>query len=171
MAEQHIVRVYEERTIHDKVAELGEALAQEEKPPLIVSLIGGSVIFLADLVRALARPLRYGFIQVQFSDGADGMMEIHYPISLDVSGQRLLILKDVVSTGVIESYLSQQFRGRGALEVRFAALIDLPEERKTDFAVEFRLFTPKKSGSFVGYGLKYKGLYGNLAYIGRLSDD
>lgn len=171
MSERQIVRVYEERTIRDKVAGLGEALAQEEETPLIVSLVGGSVIFLADLVRALARPLRYGFIQVQYSDGADGLMEIHYPISLDVSAQRLLILKDVVSTGVIETYLSEQFRERGATEVRFAALIDLPEQRKTDFDADFRLFTPKKSGSFVGYGLKYRGLYGNLAYIGRLADD
>ena len=171
MSDRHIVRVYEESTIHDKVAELGEILAEEEETPLIVSMMGGSVIFLADLVRALARPLRYGFIQVQYSDGADGMMEIHYPISLDVSGQKLLILKDVVSTGVIETYLSQQFHNLGALEVRFAALIDLPQERRTDFDAHFQLFAPKKSGSFVGYGLKHKGLYGNLAYIGRLSDD
>ena len=76
MSDRHIVRVYEERTIHDKVAELGESLAQEEETPVIVSMIGGSVIFLADLVRAIARPLRYGFIQVQYSDGADGMMDL-----------------------------------------------------------------------------------------------
>lgn len=165
-----VVRLYEERAIRDRVAALGQQLAQEESQSLIISLIGGSVIFLADLVRCLGRPVRYGFIQVGYLDGDDGTMKIHYPISLNVADQRLLILKDVVSTGVTEQYLTQQFLQRGAFEVRFAALLDLPEERRTDLETDFHLFTPRRGGNFVGYGMKYKGLYGNLVYIGRLSD-
>ena len=71
---------------------------------------------------------------------------------------------------MIETYLRNQFLQRRARNVIVAALLDLPEERRTDLKVDYRLFTPKKAGLFVGYGLKTAGRYGNLPYVGRLAE-
>lgn len=153
-------------------SEVRTALAAED--PILVSLLSGSVIFLADLVRAVEAPLRFEFMQVSYSsaDGAeDDVLEIEYPLPVDIGGQSILLIKDVVASGIIETYLIQQLRERGAREIRFAALIDLPDERKTALSVDFCAFSEQKAGAFVGYGLKHKGRYGNLPYIGRLTGD
>jgi hypoxanthine-guanine phosphoribosyltransferase len=99
------------------------------------------------------------------------LLEIHYPISLNVENQNLVILKDVVVSGVIETYLSSQFRQRGARQVQFAGLIDIPDQRKTDFQPDYSLFTTERQGTFVGYGLKHQGRFGNLPFIGIVEHD
>ena len=80
----------------------------------------------------------------------------------------VLVLKDVVTSGITEPYLEQQLRDHGAREVRFAALIDIPDERKTDFQVGYAAFQTGRQGLLVGYGLKQDGLYGNLPYVARI---
>lgn len=170
MTDIQIRSLFDAETIQQKVSNLGRALGDElgDRDPWIISIVGGSVLFLADLIRSLDHPVRFDFVQVQYSASAyDGeVLEIHYPISLDVGDQNLVILKDVSVSGVIETYLTSQFRDRGAANVRFATLIDVPDQRKTDFEPDYRLFTADRKGVFVGYGLKYRGRYGNLPYIG-----
>ena len=149
---------------------------QRDKPledPLFISIVGGSVLFLADLVRTMAEPIRYEFVQVHYATSGRGgeILEVGYPISLDVSGQDILVVKDVVSTGVIESYLQSQFQQRGARRVVFAALIDVKAERTTDFQPDYQLFAAERAGVFVGYGLQYEGRWGNLSYIGEIIED
>jgi hypoxanthine phosphoribosyltransferase len=78
-----------------------------------------------------------------------------------------VLLKDVVNTGVIETYLSDQLRGGGAESVRIAAIVDKPHERKTDLAVDYALFT-SEGGTFVGYGMEHRGRWGNLPYVGEI---
>ncbi len=174
MNEPEIQLLYDGPTIENKVSAIGRELEADlgEEDPMLISVVGGSVVFLADLVRSIQKPIRYEFIQVQYSAGSssDEVMEIHYPISMDVTDQTLVLVKDVVTTGVIETYLRQQFLQRRAAKVIVAALLDLPEERRTDLKVDYRLFTPKKAGLFVGYGLKTAGRYGNLPYVGRLAE-
>jgi hypoxanthine phosphoribosyltransferase len=167
--------LFEANDIQRRVKGLGQRL-QRDKPledPLFISIVGGSVLFLADLIRTMAEPIRYEFVQVHYAaSGKDGdILEVQYPISLDVSGQDILVVKDVVSTGVIESYLRSQFQQRGARRIVFAALIDVKSERTTDFEPDYRLFAAERSGVFVGYGLKYRGQWGNLSYIGEVIED
>ena len=157
-------------SIRDLGRRIGDELAGEDL--LLVALLGGSVIFLADLVRAIERPVRFEFIQVGSADAdtaaGPGVTEIRYPLPLDVAGQSVLVLKDVVASGVTEPYLEQQLRDHGAREVRFAALIDIPDERKTSFQVSYAAFRTGRQGVLVGYGLKQDARYGNLPYVGRL---
>jgi len=171
----NIRTLYDAETIQRKVSELGQQIERDlgESDPWVISIVGGSVLFLADLIRALSQPVRFDFVQVQYSVSAhDGdLLEIHYPISLDVTKQNLVIIKDVVVSGVIETYLASQFRDRGAKKVIFAALIDVPDQRTTDFKPDYSLFRSERQGIFVGYGLKYKGRYGSLPYIGQLQDE
>ena len=170
MNEKDIQTLFAAESIREEVASLGREIERDlgDADPWIISIVGGSVLFLADLIRAVEQPVRFDFVQVQYSASAydDKVLEIHYPISLDVSGQNLVVLKDVSLSGVIETYLTSQFRDRGARQIRFATLIDIPDQRKTEFEPHYRIFTSDRRGVFVGYGLKYKGRFGNLPYIG-----
>lgn len=165
--------LFDARAIAGRVQALGQRLQREvaHEDPMVLSLLGGSVIFLADLIRSISTPLRYEFIQVEYTthpEGEEKVTDIHYPIPLDVAGQSVLVLKDVVSTAVIENYLANQLAQRGARKVRFVALVDLPKERKTHYQVDYSVFTTERSGRLVGYGMKHQGRYGNLPYVGYL---
>jgi hypoxanthine phosphoribosyltransferase len=169
--------LFDAEAVRESVAALGRRIAAEigSEDPLLVALLGGSVIFLADLVRAIDLPLRYEFIDVAYQADADsgegdGMLKIQYPIPLDIAGQSVVVLKDVVSSAVTEPYLEQQLRDHGAREVRFAALIDMPDERKTAFDLHYSALTTSRRGLLVGYGLKHQGRHGNLPYVGRLAE-
>lgn len=167
--------LFDARAIAARVQALGQRLQREvaHEDPLVLSMLGGSVIFLADLLRAISTPLRYEFIQVEYTahdEGEEQVTDIHYPIPLEVAGQSVLVLKDVVSTAVIETYLANQFAQRGARRVRFIALVDLPKERKTHCQVDYGVFTTERSGRLVGYGMKHQGRHGNLPYIGYLAE-
>ncbi|HEV2854034.1 MAG TPA: phosphoribosyltransferase family protein [Thermoanaerobaculia bacterium] len=173
-----IETLFDTETVRESVTALGRRLAEElgAEDPLLIALLGGSVIFLADLVRAIERPVRFEFIDVAYREDPDagtedgGLTRIHYPIPIDIAGQSVLVLKDVVSSAVTEPYLEQQLRDHGAREVRFAALIDMPDERKTAFDLHYSALTTHRQGLLVGYGLKHQGRYGNLPYVGRLAD-
>ena len=164
--------VFDAETIREKVSELGRQIekALAGTDPWVISIVGGSVLFLADLIRSLSQPVRFDFVQVQYSAGADdnAPLEIQYPLPLDVTDQNLVVIKDVTTTGVIETYLASQLTDLGANRVVFATLIDVPDERTTDFQPDYSLFKAERQGAFVGYGLKHDGRFGSLPYIGRL---
>lgn len=174
-----IETLFPAKTVQTAVTALGRRLSTElaGEDPLLVALLGGSVIFLADLVRAIETPIRYEFIDVAYSQVASGgedeaaPLHIEYPIPIEIEGQNVLVLKDVVSSAVTEPYLQQQLRDHGARQVRFAALIDLPGERKTEFHLDYAALTSERHGLLVGYGLKHLGRWGNLPYVGRLAGE
>ncbi|HEY8144160.1 MAG TPA: phosphoribosyltransferase family protein [Kofleriaceae bacterium] len=166
--------MHDETVIRSRIVELGKKLDSELRAddPLVLSIIGGSLMMLADLLRVVATPLRFELIHVDYGAPArDQALQIHFPVPVDVAGQSLLLLKDVVSTGIIETYLANELRERGARAVRFAALVDVPSERKTELAVDYPLFTEERQGAFVGYGLKHDGRHGNLPYLGRVQEN
>jgi len=170
--------VFDAQSLGASVAELGQRVGTElgELDPVVIAVLGGSVIFFADLLRAIRRPVRFEMIHVDYSDSAPGarpgqtarVLEIQDPIPVEIAGQTVVLVKDVVESGIIESYLDQQLRERGAREVRFVALIDMPAERKISFEVDYHAFQTSRQGVLVGYGLKHDGRYGNLPYLGRL---
>jgi hypoxanthine phosphoribosyltransferase len=167
--------LFDAKHIAARVQALGQKLQREvsSEDPLVVSLLGGSVIFLADLIRSISTPLRYEFIQVEYrthDEGVEEVVDIHYPIPIEVAGQSVLVIKDVVSSAIIESYLANQFAQRGARRVRFIALVDLPKERKTHCQVDYSVFTTERSARLVGYGMKHLGRHGNLPYVGYLAE-
>lgn len=171
--------LFDAESVRASVAALGRRLSEDlgAEDPLLVALLGGSVIFLADLVRAIEQPVRFEFIDVAYREDPDagtedgGLTRIHYPIPIDIAGQSVLVLKDVISSGITEPYLEQQLRDHGAREVRFAALVDMPDERKTAFDLEYYALSTRRRGLLVGYGLKHHGRYGNLPYVGRVADE
>src|SRR5207244_3458378 len=95
-------------------------------------------------------------------------MEIDYLQHSDIAGKNVYLLKDVVSTGVIETYLLAQLRQHNPASLKLVALLDRPGMRTVDLSVDYRAFEVSESGVFVGYGLESQGRHGNLPYIGRL---
>ena len=136
----------------------------------LLGVLKGTSCFLADLVRAIPGEVTYGYIDV-VRDIADAetasALEIDYFSFIDIAGRNVYLLKDVVSTGVIESYLMSQLRQRNPSTLKLVAMIDRPNLRTVDLAADYRMFEVEE-GSFVGYGLELQGRHGNLPYIGRV---
>lgn len=158
--------------IASRVARLGEEIgaALTSVEPLFLGLLSGAEVFLADLVRAIATPVRFEFVRAEYGSAlalGTETLDIHYPIPLEVRGLDLVVVKDVVSTGVTESYLVSQLRQQGAASVRLVALVDLAAERRTDFRPDWSAFALPRAGRLVGYGMKLDGRLGNLPYIAQ----
>lgn len=172
MTEPRIDLLYSQEEITRRVLELGDQIHSdlEEPYPLLLGLLSGSVVFVADLVRAIDLPLRFEFIKVDYDahPGPDGLLEIQFPIPTEIHGERLLIVKDVTKSGIIETYLRNQFFELGARQVRFISVIDLPNERKTALSIDYKAFSHETAETFVGYGLKHQGGFGHLPYLATL---
>ncbi|HYG61950.1 MAG TPA: phosphoribosyltransferase family protein [Thermoanaerobaculia bacterium] len=173
-----IETLFDADALRTQIAALGRRLEEDlgGEDPMLLALLGGSFVFFADLVRAIERPVRFELIHVgyyathaQVGQEEGEVLQIQYPIPVDIEGQSVIVVKDVVGSGVTEPYLEQQLRDRGAGAVRFAALIDRPDERKTSYELPYSAFTTNEPGLLVGYGMKHEGRYGNLPYVGRLA--
>ena len=136
----------------------------------LLGILKGAAVFLADLLRAIPGDVSYGFIDVvrDFSDTETAAaVEIDYISHIDIAGRNVYVIKDVVSTGVIENYLLTQLRQKRPAALKLVALIDRPNQRTVDLQCDFRAFEVEE-GSFVGYGLELEGLQGNMAAISRV---
>lgn len=155
--------------VHTLAHELEESLRNED--PLLLGILWGSEVFLSDLIRALDFPVRYEFLRVEYATEGEEqtVTAIHFPIPVDVRNQNVVVVKGVVASGITEAYLGAQLRDRGAASVRFVALADLADERKTYFAPDFRALMLHRAGRLVGYGLKGDdGRLGSLPYLGEI---
>ena len=162
-------RRFEAERIAARVAEVAKRLDDDfrGRPVVLLSILKGAALFTADLARQIRTPAALEYISVRRAEG-DEILQIDFATKFDLSGKAVVLLKDVVNTGVIETYLSDQFRGGGVESVRIAAIVDKPHERRTDLTVDYPLFT-SEGGTFVGYGMEYKGLYGNLPYVAEIA--
>lgn len=160
--------------IQTRIAELGAQISRdyEGKPLLLVGLLKGSVVFLADLIRAIDVPLDYDFVAIS-SYGADtrssGVVRLLKDLDASVKDRHVLIVEDIVDTGwtLRLSYLTENIKARGCASVRICALLDKPSRRKIDVGVDYRGFVIEDN-YVVGYGLDYNGRFRNLPYIGIL---
>ena len=164
---------YSPSNIARRVAELGAQIRADAGPDADIHLIGilkGAACFLTDLMRAIPGTVHYEFIDV-IRDMSDTevaeAMEIDFLTHFEMRGKQIYVLKDVVTTGVIESYLLTQFRQKNPKDLKLVALIDRPTQRTVEVPVDYRAFQADE-GTFVGYGLEMNGRWANLPYIGLL---
>ena len=166
-----IKRAFTAKEIAKRVAALGERIRDDagDDGVFLLGVLKGTSCFLADLMRAIPGDVGYGFIDV-VRDVADtetaAAMEIDFLNWIDIAGRNVYLLKDVVSTGVIENYLLTQLRQKNPASLRLVAMLDRPDLRTVELTVDYHLFEVKE-GAFVGYGLELDGRWGNLPYIGR----
>lgn len=165
-------KLYSREQIAERIRELGEEIRRDagESEVVLLCILKGAVVFLADLLRCISGPVRYEFLD-EVRDIADTEIaeaqEIDFFSHCDLRGKNVYILKDVVSTGVIESYLLSQLRLREPASLRLVALLDRPELRTVPLETDYAAFTAGK-GTFVGYGLEFEGKNANLDYLGSV---
>jgi Hypoxanthine-guanine phosphoribosyltransferase len=164
-----ITKTFSAREIEQRVAALAAELRDDagEAPLFLLGILKGASCFVSDLLRRIPGEAGYGFIDV-VRDPADTevatAMEIDFMSWIDIRDRNVYVVKDVVSTGVIETYLLTQLRQREPSSLKLVALIDRPDARTVDLTVDFRAFEAGE-GVYVGYGLEMDGRHGNLPYI------
>lgn len=168
-----IKKAFSEKQIARRINKLGAEIRADagKAEVFLLGILKGASCFLADLLRAIPGEVSYGYINV-VRDIADTAVatatEIDYLHWTDIAGKNVYLLKDVVSTGVIETYLLMQLRQKNPSALKLVALVDRPELRTVELEVDYRAFEADHHGSFVGYGLEWDGKHGNLPYIGRV---
>lgn len=164
--------LYSQEQLHQKVQEMGTAISRDYagKNLLLVSVLKGSVVFMADLMRAISIPARIDFMSVSSygsSAKTSGVVKIIKDLDLQLEGYDLLIVEDILDSGMTLSYLKRILSERNPNSIRIATLLDKPEARKADIAADYYGFhCPNEF--LVGYGLDYAEKYRNLPYIGIL---
>jgi hypoxanthine phosphoribosyltransferase len=162
-----LVRRYESRQIAERVEAVAGAVDRDlrERPLIVVSLLKGSAFFMADLARKLRGPFSCEFMHVRRAEGVHEVLQIDFASGFTVRDKHVLLLKDVVHTGIIETYLMDHLRGDGAASLHLGAVLDKPIDRTTGVAVDFSLFSAENSGTFAGYGMEHEGLHAHLPDI------
>ena len=162
-----------EDALKAKVNELGTQISRDYagKDLLLVSILKGSVVFMADLMRAVQIPCAIDFMVVSSYGGANtsstGLVKIIKDLDADLTGRDVLIVEDILDSGVTLHYLMQILAARGANSIRLCTLLSKPERRKIQVDVDYLGFEIPDE-FVVGYGLDYAEKYRNLPYIGIL---
>lgn len=159
-----------EEEIRSRVAELGEAISNDYsgRDPLFMVMLNGSVPFGADLVRSLAINAEIDFLGLN-RFGESGRIGVTLDTSTPLFDRNVIIVEDIIDTGLTLSTLRKMILDRGATSVATAALLDKTRRRLTDVPIEYRGFEVGDE-FLVGYGLDWQGLYRNLRSIWVILD-
>ena len=161
-----------EEQIHARVAELGEEIATDyaERQPVLVSVLKGSIVFLADLIRATNLPVAVDLMELSSygaSTETSGQVRILKDLSGSIEDRDVLVVEDIIDTGLTLNYLLRYLHDRRPASVRICCLLDKPARRLADIEIDYRGFSiPDRF--VVGYGLDFNEQYRNLPYIGVL---
>ena len=162
-----------EEELKAKVAELGAQISRdyEGKNLVLVSILKGSVVFMADLMRAVTIPCNIDFMVVSSYGGGNttstGLVKIIKDLDGDLSGKDVLIVEDILDTGITLSNLVPMLKMRNPNSVKICTILDKPSRCKADIAPDYEGFAVPDE-FVVGYGLDYDEKYRNLPYIGVL---
>ena len=167
--------LFSEAQLDAKVSELGARISKnyEGKNPLIVSVLKGSYVFMADLTRKITIPCNIDFMAVSsYGNGTKttGEVQIIKDIGSKIDGRDLIIVEDILDSGVTRSFLMKILKARGANSIRLCTLLSKPERRKVDVPIDYLGFEIPDE-FVVGYGLDYAEKYRNLPYIGILKPE
>jgi len=165
-----------EEQISAKVAELGARIGADygDRRLTLVSVLKGSLPFMADLMRAIPSPVRIDLMEVSSYGGtsteSSGLVRILKDLSATIAGEDVLIVEDIIDTGLTLNYLVRYLRGKNPATLRICTLLDKPARRLVDIPVDYVGFTIPDQ-FVVGYGLDYDQLYRNLPFIGVLREE
>ena len=174
--EEHIGKVLiSEEELKKRVAELGEEITNDYrgKDLLIIGIFKGAVPFLADLIRHIPIPLRYDFMAVSsYGSGtrSSGAVRILKDLDTSVEDMHVLIVEDIVDTGLTLKYLKENLIRRHPQSLKIVTLLDKPERREVEVHPDYNGFIIPNE-FVVGYGLDFKEIFRNLPYIGVLKPE
>ena len=163
-----------EEEIQKKVAEMGRKISEDfrDKDPLFVGVLKGCFIFMADLMRYVDIRCSMDFMAVSSYSGTSstGAVKINKDLSEDIEGRHVIIVEDILDSGVTLRYLKQYLMVRKPASISIATLMDKPARRKADVYADYSCFEIPDA-FVVGYGLDYNERYRNLPYIGVLKPE
>jgi hypoxanthine phosphoribosyltransferase len=158
--------------IADKTVELAKLIDSDyaEREPLLVGVLKGAAMFMSDLARTLERPSTMEFMAVSSygsSTTSSGVVRILKDLDRDIAGQHVLIVEDIIDSGLTLSWLLRNLASRNPASIEVVALLRKPDAVKVEVPVKYVGFDIPNE-FVVGYGLDYAERYRNLPYIGRL---
>lgn len=158
-----------------KVRELGAEISRDyqDRELTVIGILKGAVPFMADLIREITVPLRYDFMAVSSygaSTKSSGVVQILKDLDQDISGQHVLIVEDIVDTGLTLNYLKDNLLSRHPASLRVCTLLDKPSRREVEINPDYNGFSiPDRF--VVGYGLDYSERFRQLPFIGVLKPE
>jgi hypoxanthine phosphoribosyltransferase len=163
-----------EEQLQTRIKELGAEITREYAGlnPLLVGVLKGACFFLSDLLRAIDTRLGIEFMAISSfgsSTRTSGEVRIMKDLDVPIEGRHILVVEDIVDTGLTLSYLLQNLQSRGAASVKLAALLDKFERREKDVKIDYLGFQIPDA-FVVGYGLDYAERYRNLPFIAVLKN-
>ncbi|MCI0345054.1 MAG: hypoxanthine phosphoribosyltransferase [Chloroflexi bacterium] len=162
-----------EAQIQGRVAELGADISADYagRKLTLVSVLKGSLPFMADLMRAITVPVRIDLMEVSSYGGAttesSGLVRILKDLSASIEGEDVLVCEDIIDTGLTLNYLVRYLGGKKPASLRICTLLDKPARRLVEINVDYTGFTIPDQ-FVVGYGLDYNEHYRNLRFVGVL---
>jgi hypoxanthine phosphoribosyltransferase len=161
-----------EEQLRVRIAELAKLIDADyfDREPLLVGVLKGAAIFMSDLARALSRPSTMEFMAVSSygsSTTSSGVVRILKDLDRDIAGQHVLIVEDIIDSGLTLSWLMKNLHSRNPASVEIVALLRKPDAVKVDVPVRYLGFDIPND-FVVGYGLDFAERYRDLPYIGRL---
>ena len=166
-----------ETQLSERVAALGEELTQHyadvDEAIVLVGVLRGSFVFMADLARAMDRPLEADFMSASsYGDGtvSSGQVKLKTDLQNSIEGRHVLVVEDIVDTGHTLAKLRSILSSRQPASLRFVSLLDKPSRRENSEAADWTGFTIEDL-FVVGYGLDEAGLNRNLPYVGVKNSD
>ena len=169
--------IYTKDQIQEKVQELGSQITKDfqnkEEDLVLVGVLKGAAVFMADLIRKINRPIEIDFMSVSsYGRGrteSTGVVRILKDLDSDIEGKHIILVEDIVDTGLTLSYLSDIMVRRGAKSVKIVSLLSKPSRRTKEVEIDYLGF--KVPDEFiVGYGIDYSEKYRNLDYIASLCE-
>jgi len=167
--------LFGEEEIRRRVRELGEAITRDyaDHPPVLITMLKGGVVFLADLIRCIDLPLRVDFMSISSygrgSEATGGVVRILKDLDHDIGNDHVLIVEDIVDTGLTLSYLMTALQARNPASLHICALLDKSARRITPLHIRYRGFECPDQ-FVVGYGLDHQERYRNLPFILGVQD-
>ncbi len=164
-----------EEQLGQKVKELAEQITQDYqgRNPLVICVLKGAFIFMSDLVKHMNMPIEIDFMAISSygaSTKSSGVVKIIKDLDVSVEGRDIIIVEDIIDSGLTLTYLIDVLERRNALSVVVVALLDKPDRRTEGLEVDYRgFFIPDEF--VVGYGLDYAERYRNLPFIGILKPE
>jgi hypoxanthine phosphoribosyltransferase len=166
--------LFTQEQIQQRVKELGEEIARDyaNREPHLVTIVKGSIPFIADLIRAIDCPLSLDVLGVASYSGHQSSGEVRLTKDLDdaIEGRHVLVVEDIIDTGLTLSYVLRNLRQRSPASVKVATFLDKPSGRGTPIEADYVGFTIPDA-FVIGYGLDWNQRYRNLPYVGVLKRD
>jgi hypoxanthine phosphoribosyltransferase len=165
----------DEEALQSKIKELGEQITKDYqgKELLVVCVLKGAVMFVSDLIKRIDLPLEIDFMAISSygnSTKSSGIVRIIKDLNEDIKGKHILVVEDIIDSGLTLSYLIDNLKSREPASVAICTLLDKPDNRKTDIDIVYTGFVVPDE-FVVGYGLDYAEKYRNLPFIAVLKEE